>query len=312
MAYTVPKADLFLSEDARKVLENKYVLIIGDSVLRSMYKDLVKLVQTNNFLTDTELKLKGEYIFQSDSLIDGGQMAQMTNDVSYTEVREYFTATHRIKYIFITRCYSDYLKDVVAAIRRDKVKPDLVLMNSGNWDMTRYGANSVKEYKANLLDGLYLMTDCLPVQTLFVWLTTLPVAKDAVGGFLVPEVEHCRSKLRDDIIEANYYALKVCNDYKLDCIDLHFYFRNMIHRRAMDGVHWDATAHRRITNIILSHVCDAWDVPTPGRLLVRVDDDDTTCMPLVETLAQKIKTIAATVTTRCKILSYFGFIARIA
>lgn len=30
-----------------------------------------------------------------------------------------------------------------------------------------------------------------------------------------------------------------------------------------DGVHWDMTAHRRITNLILTHIAQAWDVKPP-------------------------------------------------
>jgi hypothetical protein len=291
----MPRADLFMCNEVRTLLQNKYVLFIGDSVIRSMYKDLVKFLQTNNLLTDHELKVKGEYVFQSDNLIDGGLNGQMTNDTSYREVREYHTSTHRVKFIFITRCYSEYLVQIAAALVRDNVKPDVVLMNSGNWDLTRYGANSVKEYKANLPKGLITLAKCLSSQSLFIWFTTLPVAKDATGGFLVPEIEHCRSKLRDDIIEANYFALHTCNDYKLDCIDLHFYFRNLIHRRALDGIHWDATAHRRISNLILSHVCDAWDIPTPGRLLVvqnaAAGNSETANLGLAKELMQRIESI---------------------
>ena len=35
--------------------------------------------------------------------------------------------------------------------------------------------------------------------------------------------------------------------------------------RVGDGVHWNAEAHRKITNIILAHVSKAWGVKLPGR-----------------------------------------------
>ena len=34
-----------------------------------------------------------------------------------------------------------------------------------------------------------------------------------------------------------------------------------------DGIHWDATAHRRITNLILNHICEAWGLTPPYRIL---------------------------------------------
>lgn len=51
-------ADIFLSDEAQNILKNKYVLMIGDSVIRSMYKDLVKFLQTNDHLNDQQLKVK--------------------------------------------------------------------------------------------------------------------------------------------------------------------------------------------------------------------------------------------------------------
>ena len=90
----------------------------------------------------------------------------------------------------------------------------------------------------------------------------MPLAKEIKGGFMIPECENLTSialkiskitpfmtkksvyfkgKLREDVIEANRYAASVVRDFKLDCLDLHYYFRKQIHRRAKDGIHWDVT-----------------------------------------------------------------------
>lgn len=42
-------------------------------------------------------------------------------------------------------------------------------------------------------------------------------------------------------------------------------FRKKTEMRVGDGVHWNAVAHRKITNIILAHVSKAWGVKLPGR-----------------------------------------------
>ena len=60
---------------------------------------------------------------------------------------------------------------------------------------------------------------------------------------MIPEVEGMKSKLRQDILEANKYAANVIDEFKLDLLDLHFYFHNQIHRRAKDGIHWDSTGN---------------------------------------------------------------------
>ncbi len=58
---------------------------------------------------------------------------------------------------------------------------------------------------------------------------------------------------------------QVAQDYGCDVLDLHYFFRNKTEMRVGDGVHWNALAHRKITNIILAHVSKAWGVKLPGR-----------------------------------------------
>lgn len=263
-------ADVFKSSETQYILKNKYVLLIGDSVIRGMYKDLVKILQKDDYLLDSQLKNKGEFHFEGDNLLEGGQKGNLNNDVTYTEVREFKTPYNLVRFYFVTRCYSDYLKSICEDIKQETdFKPDLVIMNSGCWDLTRYGVNSIYEYKKNLPLGIYSLIKVLPNYTLFLWTTTLPLSKDVKGGFMVPEAECHQSKLREDVLEANKYAVNVIEEFRLDLLDLHFYFRNQIQRRAKDGIHWDATAHRRITNLILNHVCDAWDLDPPGRILMK-------------------------------------------
>jgi hypothetical protein len=47
---------------------------------------MVKLYQKNEYLTDNQLKYKGELTFENDRLIEGGQLGTMSNDTTYTEV----------------------------------------------------------------------------------------------------------------------------------------------------------------------------------------------------------------------------------
>ena len=51
-----------------------------------MYKDLVKLYQKNEHLTDVQLKYKGELSFENDRLLEGGQFGTLSNETTYTEV----------------------------------------------------------------------------------------------------------------------------------------------------------------------------------------------------------------------------------
>lgn len=138
-------------------------------------------------------------------------------------------------------------------------------MNSGCWDITRYGVHSKREYKKNLPAGIFSLGKVLPDTTLFLWLTTMPLSRNVRGGFMVPEAECHKLFIREDILEANYYAVKTVQEYGLDLLDLHYYFRNHVQHRMNDGIHWNSTAHRRVTNLILNYLCDMWNINTPGR-----------------------------------------------
>jgi hypothetical protein len=60
--------------------------------------------------------------------------------------------------------------------------------------------------------------------------------------------------------------------FKLDLLDLHYYFHKQTARRKNDGIHWDAPSHRRITNLILNHLCESWNIESPGRILIKNDN----------------------------------------
>ncbi|XP_033757688.1 PC-esterase domain-containing protein 1A-like [Pecten maximus] len=258
-------SDIFLQEDINHILCNKFVVIIGDSIQRAIYKDLVLLLQRNRYLSDAQLRSKGEFSFVNDELIEGGKKAKMCNGKGYREVRQYQSDYNLVRFYFVTRCYNTYIESVLADLSCDP-KPDLVIMNSCLWDISRYGASAVDQYKKNLERLFTRFEETFPKECMVIWNTTLPISKNAKGGFLVPEVEFMNSTLRLDILEANFYARQIAVAHNLDVLDLHYFLRHQLHRRADDGIHWDMTAHRRMTNLIMTHVCEAWREQLPGRV----------------------------------------------
>ncbi|XP_021355618.1 PC-esterase domain-containing protein 1A-like [Mizuhopecten yessoensis] len=258
-------SDIFLQEDINQVLRNKFVVIIGDSIQRAIYKDLVLLLQRNRYLSDAQLRSKGEFSFVNDELVEGGKKAKMCNGKGYREVRQFQTDYHLVRFYFVTRCYNTYMESILADLSCDP-QPDLVVMNSCLWDISRYGASAVDQYKKNLERLFTRFEETLSKGCMVIWNTTLPISKNAKGGFLVPEVEFMNSTLRLDILEANFYARQIAVAHSLDVLDLHYFLRHQLHRRADDGIHWDMTAHRRMTNLIMTHVCEAWREKLPGRV----------------------------------------------
>ncbi|KAF4089184.1 hypothetical protein AMELA_G00063900 [Ameiurus melas] len=250
---------------ASQLFHNKFVVVLGDSIQRSVYKDLVLLLQRDSYLSLSQLKRKGELSFEQDCLIEGGRLGHMNNGTEYREVRQYRTDHHLVRFYFITRVFSRYMESILADFKHE-LKPDVVIVSSCVWDVSRYNRKWVPEYKENLNNFFVQLKAVLPEESLVVWNMTMPLGKKIIGGFLVPEIQDMAQTLRYDVIEANFYGAMLANAYGMDVLDLHFHFRFSLQHRMNDGVHWNAVAHRHITCLLLAHAAQAWGVELPNPL----------------------------------------------
>ncbi|KAM9335630.1 PC-esterase domain-containing protein 1A-like [Symphorus nematophorus] len=248
----------------RQLLHNKFVVVLGGSVQRSMYKDLVLLLQRDQYLTLPQLKSKGEFSFEQDSLVEGGRLGPMNNGTDYREVRQYRSSHHLLRFYFLTRIYSPYMESILEDFRRG-LKPDVIIVSSCVWDITRYGLGCLEQYKENLHKFFGQIKTIVCHDTLILWNLAMPLGKKIKGGFLVPEVSHLSPTLSYDVIEANFYSSRLAEAYGLDILDLHFHFRLSLQHRMPDGIHWDALAHRHISSLLLQHIADAWGVDLHDR-----------------------------------------------
>ena len=252
----------FVSKDVQDLLRNKFVVIIGDSIQRGIYKDLVRLLQTDQLLMNFHLKQKGEKSILNDKLIDGGCFGEMTNAKHYKEVRQYLTHDHLVRFYFVTRCYGQYMDQILADLATEP-RPAIVIMNSCLWDISRYGPlSTMEEYKANLHYLCVQMKQILPSHSLFIWNTALPVGQNIIGGFLTDNIKWMEKNLVYLVKEANFYAVQIMVNHGVDVVDLHNHFANSSQQlgfRVEDGIHWDPCAHRNMTFMILRHIGHAWD-----------------------------------------------------
>ncbi|XP_077600850.1 PC-esterase domain-containing protein 1A-like isoform X1 [Stigmatopora nigra] len=247
---------------ASQLFHNKYIVVLGDSIQRSVYKDLVLLLQYDRYLRIGQLRTRGEMSFEMDTLVEGGCLSPMHNGTNYREVRQYQSDHHLVRFYFVTRIYSDYMKSILEEFRQG-LKPDLVIVNSCVWDISRYNYKWLNTYRENLITFFEELKGILPEESLVIWNITMPLGERIKGGFLVPEISHKAPHLRHDVIEANFYSGTLAAAYNLDVLDLHFHFRFSLKHRAKDGVHWNALAHRRISTLLSLHVADAWGVELP-------------------------------------------------
>ncbi|KAG8547445.1 hypothetical protein GDO81_028331 [Engystomops pustulosus] len=247
----------FRSAEVRQLLHNKFVVVLGDSIQRSVYKDLVKLLRGDNFLTEAQLKRKGEMSFENDALVEGGSLNEMTNEITFREVRQYRTGHHLVRFYFLTRVYSSYLESVLSDFQRGP-QPDVVMVNSCVWDLMRYDDHHLEVYKTNLDNLFQRLKEVLSPQCLIIWNMTMPV------GFRDNEIpENTVHNLRMDIAEGNFFSATLADFHKLDVLDMHYHFRCNLRLRCRDAVHWNPVAHRKYSQILLTHIARAWGVEMP-------------------------------------------------
>ncbi|XP_074086163.1 PC-esterase domain-containing protein 1A isoform X3 [Macrotis lagotis] len=256
----------FLSSEVRQLLHNKFVVVLGDSIQRAVYKDLVLLLQKDSLLTEAQLKDKGELSFEQDRLVAGGKLGELHNGTHYREVRQFLSSSghHLLRFYFLTRVYSAYVEDILHELEHGP-PPDLVIINSCLWDLSRYGGDAIRTYQENLECLFERMEQVLPASCLLVWTLAMPLGERITGGFVLPELQSMTGSLRVDVLEANFYCSMLADGHHFDVLDLHFHFRHAVRHRRLDGIHWDQHAHRHLSQLLLAHVAEAWGVEAPRR-----------------------------------------------
>ena len=80
--------------------------------------------------------------FKGDTLIEGGDMLieGKTNGIGYREVREFHVDYYMVRFYFVTSCHGAYIESILDDFQ-NFVQPDIVMMNSSLWDITRYSCN---------------------------------------------------------------------------------------------------------------------------------------------------------------------------
>ncbi|KAG9466262.1 hypothetical protein GDO78_016910 [Eleutherodactylus coqui] len=75
--------------------------------------------------------------------------------------------------------------------------------------------------------------------------------------------EDLAHNLQWDIIEGNFFSATLADIHKLDVLDMHYHFRCDLRLRCRDAIHWNQLAHRKYTQILLTHIARAWGVEPP-------------------------------------------------
>lgn len=89
--------------------------------------------------------MQGELSFEQDQLVAGGQLGELHNGTQYREVRQFCSGSghHLVRFYFLTRVYSEYLEGVLEELTYGPA-PDLVIINSCLWDLSRLGLREME------------------------------------------------------------------------------------------------------------------------------------------------------------------------
>lgn len=257
-------ADIFLKTDAVNLLKNKHIIFFGDSNIRGQYKDLIWLLNNNLLISQESLRAKLVDSFVGDKLLKKGNL---DHGREFEEERSYEKNGIHVEFFFITKCYTklivDLMEDIHLGIRS---APDVIVMNSTLWDVSRWGPNGVTLFKNNLVQLAKLFKSSLPMSTLVIWTTALPISSSIRSGLLLKQIEFLQHTLRFDVMEANLFAREIMVNHGYDVLDNHFHTRMQIHRRVSDGVHFYPKAVRLLTNLLLTHIGLSWGQPLPNRV----------------------------------------------
>ncbi|CAD6186117.1 unnamed protein product [Caenorhabditis auriculariae] len=259
-------------ETGRALLADKHVLFIGDSLIRGIYKDLILFLQNNELTTHEVLRKSNEVSTYGDRQID---IIPLELNKVFQQAREYQSDFHLIQYVFTSRAMRYDLEKLVLMIEKSGERPDIVVMNSALWDMTRYRYDreeddedcTYEEYLHRLSIFLRLMRTVLPPDAMFIWVT-MPLISAPLKdrGFQFhgnqpwsrEEFEYGRMKC----LEGNYRAVQLVRNAGFDVLDLAFYFNQQAFfpMRTSDGVHWGNVACRFMTQMLLGHIVNAWEL----------------------------------------------------
>ena len=230
-------SDLFDTNDARKVLRKNSVLFLGDSIMRNIYKDFVFLLQENNIAPKKTLVQKGEDSFMGDRLINMSGQGSKGRD--YRETRDWYDDADDIQlsFVFITRCYSDWLKDFLEKYPDNYgTYPDLIIINSALWDINRWGPSGPEKYKPNLKKLLKLFHGNLPDRTQVIFMTTPPISVDIRGGLIIEQLDFLKHSMRFNVMEANTVAATLFASFGYDVLDMHYHFLTQVRRKIFQSI----------------------------------------------------------------------------
>ncbi|GMT08583.1 hypothetical protein PENTCL1PPCAC_30757 [Pristionchus entomophagus] len=255
--------------------------------MRGLYKDLITWIQSDHLSTDNELKARAETNFKGDRQID---ISLLSDDKVFRQAREYQTDTHLIQFLFTTRIMKDDMELLIQQMLGEDGYPDVILINSMIWDLTRYfkvatdmsysdsayqkkiDIECIQKYLDRTSMFLRRLRAILPPHTMVVWVCfphcrpSLPPSEGRRGRGIqnTPLAKERNHFIRSVMIDGNFRIAQVVKSAGYDVLDLGFYMRNhaFYHYQKEDGMHWLPAGVRLMSQLLIQFLAKSWGIDT--------------------------------------------------
>ncbi|CAI2310483.1 unnamed protein product [Caenorhabditis sp. 36 PRJEB53466] len=261
----------------RAMFADKHVMFIGDSLVRAMYKDMVSLLRTGELCSPRDLRVTNEDCFQGDKQIDNLELE--ANRV-FRQAREFQSNRHLVQYFFTNRAMREDLEKLCLMLEASDEKPDVVVVNSAIWDISRFPArhstrrsedlnkelfeeiNVAEEYFNRIAMLCRRMRLLLPPTSTVVWLLMPPNGTPEINRGFCSYNKLTFDEIRTRLLDANVRAAQVVREAGFDVLDISFHMRHSSYQvfRIKDGVHWNVVATRFMNQLLLGHLACAWRI----------------------------------------------------
>ena len=222
-----------LLQMVQDVFRNKRVLIVGDSIMRGIYRDICCVLSNNSrLLQNEELVFNRHKTRRCDSF--GDQITSLhvnrTNSTLNREQRVLRSDQYHfdVCYTFSSRVWNTQIENLVPSMKNY----DLIIFQSFIWDLTRYNDTDGTIYLSNL--DLFL-SKVQQVNKNVLWML-LPASNTSRAG----HVNNLLTKLNPSIIE-------IVQKYSMNILNLGESLENHTNFRHSDGIHFTPYGHRLIT-----------------------------------------------------------------
>ncbi|XP_045104207.1 PC-esterase domain-containing protein 1A-like [Portunus trituberculatus] len=198
--------------------------------MRGLYKDLLCLLHKGTITPENILRRGSKMAPQyGDKILE---MATLRMGRSYFEVRQCKMKDLWLRFIFVTQVAAPTLMKELKSIEEGTLPPpDIIVVNSCLWDITRWGPEQEDQYKQNVANLFHRLQCMLPPTSLVVWLASLPVATERVkGGVFIQQIEFMKHSMRFMLLEANMFIHNLCQVFGFSFLDLHYYMQYQLSR----------------------------------------------------------------------------------